>query len=141
MVEVEIVGLRGAGAGAFANDARVPSREEVRRLARSAAACARVSEGHLAIEFADERRIAQLNREHRGRDMGTDVLSFPVDGAEPLGESLPREIGDVVICASLCSDVREAIVHGVLHLVGYDHEADEGEMLALQRSILKEVTS
>ena len=71
--------------------------------------------------------------------MGTDVLSFPVDGAEPLGESLPREIGDVVICASLCGDVREAIVHGVLHLVGYDHEADEGEMLALQRSILKEV--
>jgi probable rRNA maturation factor len=141
MVEVEIVGLRGAGAGTSANDARLPSRKEVRRLARSAAACAQVSEGHLAIEFADERRIAQLNREHRGRDMGTDVLSFPVDGAEPLGKSLPREIGDVVICASLCGDVREAIVHGVLHLVGYDHEADEGEMLALQRSILEEATT
>ena len=136
MVEVEIVGLRGAGASTSANDARLPSRKEVRRLARSAAACARLSEGHLAIEFADERRIAQLNHEHRGSDTATDVLSFPVDGAEPLGESLPREIGDVVICASLCSDVREAVVHGVLHLVGFDHDSDDGEMLAAQRRLL-----
>ena len=141
MVEVEIVGLPRAGAGSAAGTRELPPLREVRSLARAAAHCADIGTGHIAIEFVDERRIAQLNREHRGRDSATDVLSFPVDGAEPIDERLPREIGDVVICASLCGDVREAIVHGVLHLVGYDHEADEGEMLALQRSILKEVTS
>jgi probable rRNA maturation factor len=72
---------------------------------------------------------------HRHRDEHTDVLSFPVDeeGA-PAG---PRELGDVVICAEYTEDLFEAVVHGVLHLCGYDHERDEGEMLALQRRVLE----
>ena len=107
------------------------------RLARSAAGCADVGAGHVAIEFVNAQRIAQLNLEHRGRDTATDVLSFPVDGAEPIDERLPRELGDVVICAVRCRDVREAIVHGVLHLVGFDHETDEGRMLAMQRAVLR----
>ena len=136
MVEVEIVGLPRAGADSTAG-AGLPSAQEVRRLARSAACCAGVGAGHLAIEFVDEQRIAKLNREHRGRDTATDVLSFPVDGAEPIAERLPREIGDVVICAERCRDVREAVVHGVLHLVGFDHETDDGRMLAMQRAVLR----
>jgi probable rRNA maturation factor len=47
-----------------------------------------------------------------------------------------RELGDVVICPAHTTDLREAIVHGMLHLLGMDHEADEGQMLALQRELL-----
>jgi len=137
MVEIEIVGLRRDGAGSAAGDAELPSPREVRRLARATAHCADISTGHLAIEFVDEGRIAQLNREHRGKEAPTDVLSFPVDGAGPVDAQLPREIGDVVICPERCRDVREAIVHGVLHLVGFDHETDDGQMLATQRAVLR----
>ena len=115
----------------------LPAPAEVRRLSRLAAGAANVHDGHLAIEFADAQRIAQLNAEHRGEAAPTDVLSFPVDGAAPVGEPGVRELGDVVICPEQARDVREAIVHGVLHLVGFDHEADDGEMLALQRRLLR----
>jgi probable rRNA maturation factor len=94
-----------------------------------------VHDGHLSLELVDETRIRELNREHRGRDEPTDVLSFPIDGAEPVAG--PRELGDVVICPEHTTDVVEAAVHGVLHLCGYDHEADAGEMLELQRRILE----
>jgi probable rRNA maturation factor len=108
---------------------------EIQRLAALAAASAGVSEGHLAIEFVDPARIRELNREHRAHDAPTDVLSFPIDGAvaNPPG---PRELGDVVICIEHTVELREAVVHGVLHLLGMDHECDEGEMLALQRELL-----
>jgi len=94
-----------------------------------------VSDGHLSLEIVDEERIRELNREHRGRDEPTDVLSFPIDGPGP--SSGPRELGDVVICLPLTADLTEAVVHGVLHLCGYDHEADDGEMLALQDLIVR----
>ena len=81
-----------------------------------------------------EEEIRRLNREHRGRDAPTDVLSFPVDGAGPAAG--PRELGDVVICPEHTEDLVEAVVHGVLHLCGYDHETDGGEMLALQRRVM-----
>jgi probable rRNA maturation factor len=94
-----------------------------------------VEEGHVAIELVDAGRIRELNREHRGRDEPTDVLSFPVDESAPAVG--PRELGDVVICPDHTQDMTEAVVHGVLHLCGYDHETDAGEMLALQRSVLQ----
>jgi len=108
---------------------------EIERLATLAAASAGVDDGHLAIEFVGPERIRELNREHRSKDAPTDVLSFPIDGdvTEPAG---PRELGDVVICPEHTVELREAIVHGVLHLVGMDHEIDEGEMLTLQRELL-----
>ena len=93
-----------------------------------------MADGHLALAFVDARRIRELNREHRGRDQPTDVLSFPVDQAD--ASAGPRELGDVVICPEHAEDLHEAAVHGVLHLCGYDHEADEGEMLELQRQVL-----
>jgi probable rRNA maturation factor len=83
----------------------------------------------------DETRIRELNRDHRGRDEPTDVLSFPVDESAPAAG--PRELGDVVICPEHTEDLAEAVVHGVLHLCGYDHETDGGEMLALQRRVLE----
>jgi len=110
----------------------------VRRAALAALRAVGVADGHLAVEFVDERRIHELNREHRGRDVPTDVLSFPVDGAGPVTAG-PRELGDVVICREHTSDVVEAVVHGVLHLCGYDHETDAGEMLALQDRVMAEL--
>jgi probable rRNA maturation factor len=115
------------------------SREQVERLCRAAVATAGVSSGHLAVEFVSAERIAELNAAHRGKDGPTDVLSFPIDGAESRdGDSgVPRELGDVVICPEHTTDLREAVVHGALHLVGMDHETDEGEMLALQAELLR----
>jgi len=98
-----------------------------------AAASAGVSEGHVAVAFVDAARIAELNREWRGKPGPTDVLSFPVDESGPVFGA--RELGDVVICPEQTSDLVEAVVHGVLHLTGMDHETDEGEMLALQAEI------
>lgn len=94
-----------------------------------------MEQGHLAIELVDEERIRRLNREHRGRDVPTDVLSFPVDRSGPAAG--PRELGDLVICPQHTADLVEAVVHGVLHLCGYDHETDDGEMLALQDAIMR----
>ena len=85
----------------------------------------------------DAEAIRALNREHRNLDSATDVLSFPVDEGGPAAG--PRELGDVVICAEQTEDLIEAVVHGVLHLCGYDHESDDGEMLALQRRVLEEL--
>jgi probable rRNA maturation factor len=107
--------------------------DAVRRAAVLAASSGGVDEGHVAIEFVSPERITELNAAHRGKDAPTDVLSFPVDEDEPIG---PRELGDVVICPEHTEDLLEAVVHGVLHLTGMDHETDEGEMLALQAELL-----
>jgi probable rRNA maturation factor len=89
---------------------------------------------HLAIGFVGAGEIHELNREHRGVDRPTDVLSFPIDEDSP--PAGPRELGDVVICPEHTEDLVEAVVHGVLHLCGYDHETDDGEMLALQDRVI-----
>ena len=94
-----------------------------------------VDDGHLSIAFVGEDEIRALNREHRGRDRPTDVLSFPVDGTGPVAG--PRELGDVVICPEHTEDLVEAAVHGVLHLCGHDHETDGGEMLDLQDRVME----
>ena len=108
--------------------------DEIERLARLALASAGIADGHLAFEFVEADRIRELNRDHRGHDEPTDVLSFPIDGADAAAG--PRELGDVVICPPHTADLREALVHGVLHLVGMDHETDDGEMLERQRELL-----
>jgi probable rRNA maturation factor len=128
-----------------------PPPQELRSLCERAAHSRGVRDGHVAIELVDSARIAQLNAEHRGKSGPTDVLSFPIDGADaataqraelaasdegaPPGAA-PVELGDIVICPQHTADLREAVVHGMLHLLGMDHETDCGEMLALQRHIL-----
>lgn len=135
-VEVEVIGAQP--------NTDAPPIVQVRRLCRVAAAAVGVQEGHVAIEYVDAERIAQLNAEYRGKDEPTDVLSFPIDGGEvqagegpPSHGGVPRELGDIVICPEHTIDLCEAIVHGVLHLVGMDHESDDGEMLTLQAEILR----
>jgi probable rRNA maturation factor len=134
VIEVEVLGSTTARDG-------LPAMSEIERLCSLAAGAAGVLDGHVAIEFVDSERIAHLNETFRGRSAPTDVLSFPVDGREPLGGSVARELGDVVICPTHTRDLREAIVHGVLHLVGFDHETDDGEMLSLQRRLLSSAPS
>jgi probable rRNA maturation factor len=110
---------------------------DLRAPVAAALAASGVDDGHLAVELVDAARIQELNREHRGKDAPTDVLAFPIDETDPTAG--PRELGDVAICPEHCSDLTEAAVHGVLHLCGYDHETDAGEMLALQASVLAEI--
>jgi len=110
---------------------------DLREPVAAALAAVGVDDGHLAVEIVGAARIQELNREHRGKDSPTDVLSFPIDELGPAAG--PRELGDVAICPELCVDMTltETVVHGVLHLCGYDHEADDGEMLALQDEVLE----
>jgi probable rRNA maturation factor len=75
-----------------------------------------------------------LNYAARGVDEATDVLAFPID--EGPGDRGPRELGDVFLCPAKATDVTEAAVHGTLHLCGYDHETDSGEMLDLQAKVM-----
>jgi probable rRNA maturation factor len=125
VLEIEVIGEAGPDA---------PPPPEVERLVAIALASAGVEDGHVAVEFVGADRITELNAAHRGKEAPTDVLSFPIDETgEPIG---PRELGDIVICPEHTSDLREAIVHGALHLTGMDHETDSGEMLALQAELL-----
>ncbi|MBU6336571.1 MAG: rRNA maturation RNase YbeY [Acidobacteria bacterium] len=125
MIEVDLIGGSPV-AGA-------PPPPEVERLLALCFASAGIDEGHVAVQYVDEAKIAELNSEFLGGDGPTDVISFPVDGDE--AAAVPRELGDIVICPDQTEDLREAIVHGALHLVGMDHETDNGEMLALQSEI------
>ncbi len=126
--DIEVIGLdSGPPEG--------PSAVEVEELVVLACSTAGLTEGHVAVEFVDSDRIRDLNREHRGKDEATDVLSFGVD--EDGAAAGPRELGDVVICPEHTADLREAVVHGALHLTGMDHETDEGEMLALQAELMR----
>ena len=120
LLEVEVIGS-------------APPEARVTEAVAYAAASAGVVDGHVAVEFVDAARIAELNLAWRGKSGPTDVLSFPVDEDGPVAGA--RELGDVVICPEYTSDLLEAVVHGVLHLTGMDHETDEGEMLALQAEI------
>jgi probable rRNA maturation factor len=126
VLEVEVIGDGGPDA---------PPAAEAERLVALALASAGVEDGHVAVEFVAPRRIAELNAAHRGTTGPTDVLSFPVDAADAAFG--PRELGDIVICPEHTEDLREAIVHGALHLTGMDHETDDGEMLALQAELLR----
>jgi probable rRNA maturation factor len=112
---------------------------DLREPVRAALAAAGMADGHLSLQLVGEERIRELNRDHRARDRPTDVLSFPIDGPGPAAG--PRELGDVFICPEHTEDVVEAAVHGVLHLCGYDHETDEGEMLDLQREVMRAISS
>jgi probable rRNA maturation factor len=138
MLEVEVIGLDDG----VVDELTALDVEELCMLAFSSAG---IEDGHVAVAFVDEQTIQTLNRDHRGKDSPTDVLSFPIDGVDGdaapgvggRANGAPRELGDVVICPPCTEDLSEAVVHGVLHLTGMDHEVDDGEMLALQAELLR----
>jgi probable rRNA maturation factor len=127
-LDVEVIGIESIAPA----DPTVTEIEELCSLAMSSAG---IGDGHMAVEFVGEARIRELNRDYRRIDEPTDVLSFGVD--EDGASAGPRELGDIVICPAHTADLREAIVHGALHLSGMDHETDEGEMLALQAELMR----
>ena len=138
MLEIDVIGVDGVAPGGSEGDADGPTTTEVEELCALALSSAGIDEGHVAVEFVSEDRIRELNREYRQLDDATDVLSFGVDETGP--SAGPRELGDIVICPEFTTDVREAVVHGALHLSGMDHETDEGEMLALQAELMRWVS-
>jgi probable rRNA maturation factor len=112
MVEVELDNRSGAsidGPGAM-------------ELAQRVLAVEGITDGELGISFVTGEEMRALKREHLGIDEVTDVLSFPLDGRAELPAGEPRALGDVVLCPSVVGDEwRWPLVHGLLHLLGYDH--------------------
>jgi probable rRNA maturation factor len=91
-------------------------------LARRVLAAEGIDDGELGIAFVDAEEMRVLKREHLGVDEATDVLSFPIDGRDELAPGLPRQLGDAVLCPQVVGDAwRSPLVHGLLHLLGYDH--------------------
>jgi probable rRNA maturation factor len=87
-----------------------------------------VEEGELGLHFVGPDEMRLLKREHLGVDEVTDVLSFPIDGREALEGGFPRQLGDAVLCPEVVGEAwRGPLVHGVLHLLGYQHGAEMQE--------------
>jgi probable rRNA maturation factor len=106
-------------------------------------ACRRlgIERASLGLLVVGPEEMAALNARARGRDEPTDVLAFPIDGPETPGswsaDGPPPELGDVVICPAAAEEPLGTLaVHGLLHLLGYDHEVDDGRMLALQAELV-----
>jgi probable rRNA maturation factor len=128
VLDVDVIGIDAVASNG-------PTAVELEELCALALSSAGIDEGHIAIEFVGEDRSRELNLAYRHIDDATDVLSFGVD--EDGVSAGPRELGDIVICPPRTEDLREAVVHGALHLSGMDHESDDGEMLALQAELMR----
>jgi probable rRNA maturation factor len=119
-----------------------------RRILERVAIMTRAGKTEFSVIFASEKRLHQLNLRYRHLDKSTDVLSFP-DG--DVGESGRIYLGDVVISpevaernarlygTSLEAEFTMLLVHGFLHLLGYDHESDRGEMMRLQDELINDL--
>jgi probable rRNA maturation factor len=123
-VEVELANRSGAEV----------DEEGAAALARRVLAAEGIEEGELGLLFVGPEEMRGLKREHLGIDEATDVLSFPIDGRDALPDGMPRQLGDAVLCPQVVGDAwRAPLVHGLLHLLGYDHGT---EMEARERELL-----
>jgi probable rRNA maturation factor len=114
MVEVEV---------ANRSRAAVDERAAV-QLARRVLAAEGDDDGELGLAFVSADEARSLKREHLGIDETPDVLAFPIDGRGALPDGVPRQLGDVIVCPEVVADDwQEPLVHGLLHLLGYEHGA------------------
>ena len=112
MVAVELDNRSGVGV----------DEAEAAALARSVLAGEGIEQGELGLAFVGPEEMRALKLDHLGVDEETDVLSFPLDGREAVPAGVPRALGDVVLCPAVVGDAWQApLVHGLLHLLGYDH--------------------
>jgi probable rRNA maturation factor len=97
-------------------------------LAREVLAAEGVLDGELGLAFVGADEMRALKRDHLGIDEPTDVLSFPIDGKDDVPGGVPRALGDLVLCPQVVGDEwRQPLVHGLLHLLGYEHGAEMSE--------------
>ena len=123
MVEVEVANRSGVAV----------NEHEAVRLVRRVLEEEGIADGELGLAFVDRDEATALKREHLGIEETPDVLSFPIDGRDELPAGVPRQLGDVVVCPEVVGeDWREPLVHGLLHLLGYDHGT---EMEAREESL------
>ena len=128
------------------------SESEIDRVVAAVLLAEAIGEVEVGVIIVGESDMQELNREHREQDSATDVLSFPIDDDESL-PGVPRMLGDVAIClpvllaqaiereVSPAAELTDLLIHGVLHLLGYDHETDAGEMLMRQDEIGDEIAT
>jgi probable rRNA maturation factor len=105
--------------------------------------------GELCIALVSDRRMRALNRQFRGKDKVTDVLSFPSDPSTSLGAGERKFMGDIVIASGVArqqaraaghpvhTEIRVLALHGLLHLLGHDHEQDDGKMARIEARLRK----
>jgi probable rRNA maturation factor len=104
-------------------------------LARAVLAAEGVADGELGLAFVGPDEMRTLKRDHLGIDETTDVLSFPIDAREELHEGVPRQLGDAILCPQVVGAAwRAPLVHGLLHLLGYEHG---NEMEAREAALLR----
>lgn len=108
-------------------------------LARKVLAECQAPAGEISIAFFDDEYLHELNRQFRGKDRPTDVLSFPCDADDE-----DDYIGDIAIAVQMAAlqaeefghsvemEIAQLVLHGVLHLVGHDHDTDSGQMDSLE---------
>ena len=124
MVDVEVANRSGIAV----------DEEDAADLVRRILAAEGVEDGELGLAFVGADEARELKRQHLGMDETPDVLSFPIDARDELPTGVPRQLGDVVLCPAVVGDEwREPLVHGLLHLLGYDH----GEAMAAREEELR----
>jgi probable rRNA maturation factor len=109
--------------------------EDAIAFARQVLTAEGVDEGELGLQLVSPEEMRGLKRDYLGRDEEGEVLSFPIDGRDPLPKGVPRLLGDAVLCPQVVgADWRRPLAHGLLHLLGYEHgdemTAREAELTA-----------